>query len=134
MKNPVIGAINGVAITGGLELALACDILIGSTNASFADTHARVGVIPGWGLSQHLSRLIGISRAKELSLTGNFLPASSAVSWGLLNRVVTPAELLPAVKKLAKDIASIDPDMVQRYNRSVVWICDEVGEGDRCAR
>src|SRR3546814_14247901 len=61
---PVIGAINGVAITGGFEVALACDILIASTNARFADTHARVGVMPGWGLSQKLSRLGGLGRAQ----------------------------------------------------------------------
>ena len=60
-SKPVIGAINGVAITGGFELALACDVLIASTNARFADTHARVGILPGWGLSQKLSRLIGIA-------------------------------------------------------------------------
>ena len=70
---PVIGAINGFAITGGFELALACDVLIASTEARFADTHARVGIMPGWGLSQKLSRAIGIYRAKELSLTGNYL-------------------------------------------------------------
>lgn len=74
-KKPVIGAINGVAITGGFEVALACDVLIASENARFADTHARVGIMPGWGLSQKLSRLIGLYRAKELSLTGNFLSA-----------------------------------------------------------
>ncbi|MGB7372446.1 enoyl-CoA hydratase-related protein, partial [Erythrobacter sp.] len=70
-RKPVIGAINGVAITGGFEVALACDVLIASTNARFADTHARVGIMPGWGLSQKLSRMIGISRAKELAFTGN---------------------------------------------------------------
>nr|MCS5567355.1 enoyl-CoA hydratase-related protein [Pseudomonadales bacterium] len=72
LKVPLIGAINGFAITGGFELALMCDILIASTNARFADTHARVGVVPGWGLSQRLARTVGINRAKELSLTGNF--------------------------------------------------------------
>src|SRR5215470_7733451 len=66
---PIIGGINGFAITGGFELALGCDVLIASTHARFADTHARVGIMPGWGLSQKLSRAIGISRAKELSLT-----------------------------------------------------------------
>ncbi|HEX4846857.1 MAG TPA: enoyl-CoA hydratase, partial [Novosphingobium sp.] len=86
-RKPVIGAINGVAITGGFELALACDILIASENARFADTHARVGIMPGWGLSQKLSRMIGISRAKELSLTGNFIDAQTACAWGLVNRV-----------------------------------------------
>ncbi len=114
-RKPVIGAINGVAITGGFEVALACDILIGSENARFADTHARVGIMPGWGLSQKLARLIGISRAKELSLSGNFLDARTACEWGLVNRVVAPDELLPAAKRLAADIASADPGMVQAY-------------------
>ncbi len=112
---PVIGAINGVAITGGFELALACDILLASTNARFADTHVRVGVTPGWRLSQALSRRIGTSRAKELSLSGNFIDAATAASWGLVNRVVPPGELMPAALKLAQDIASCDPDMVRRY-------------------
>ena len=116
---PVIGAINGVAITGGFELALACDILIASTNARFADTHARVGITPGWGLSQKLSRLIGIYRAKELSLSGNFLDAKTACEWGLVNRVVEPAELMPAALKLAREIASIPVDMLVTYKRMI---------------
>lgn len=116
---PVIGAINGVAITGGFEVALACDILIASTNARFADTHARVGVMPGWGLSQKLSRLIGLSRAKELSLSGNFLGAEAARDWGLVNRVVEPADLLPAAQALARDIATADPSMVRAYKRLI---------------
>ena len=118
-RKPVIGAINGVAITGGFEVALACDILIASENARFADTHARVGIMPGWGLSQKLSRMIGISRAKELSLTGNFLDAQTACAWGLVNRVVPADELLPAARQLATDIASIDPDKVQTYTRLI---------------
>ncbi|MBB5705459.1 enoyl-CoA hydratase [Sphingopyxis panaciterrulae] len=116
---PVIGAINGVAITGGFEVALACDILIASTNARFADTHARVGVMPGWGLSQKLSRIVGLGRAKELSLTGNFLGAEAARDWGLVNRVVAPDELLPGAQALARDIASADPAMVHGYKRLI---------------
>lgn len=116
---PVIGAINGVAITGGFELALACDILIASETARFADTHARVGIMPGWGLSQKLSRLIGIHRAKELSLSGNFLDASTAERWGLVNRVVKAEELLPSAIKLATDIASAPADKVQAYKRII---------------
>ena len=88
VNKPIIGAINGYAITGGFELALMCDFMIASEDAKFADTHARVGVVPGWGLSQRLPRLIGINRAKELSLTGNFLDAQTAYAWGLVNRVV----------------------------------------------
>jgi enoyl-CoA hydratase len=106
---PMIGAINGYAITGGFEIALMCDFLIASTQAKFADTHARVGVVPGWGLSQRLPRLIGINRAKELSLTGNYLSAERAYEWGLVNRVVEPAELLPTCKALARDILTTDP-------------------------
>lgn len=109
LPQPVIGAVNGYAITGGFELALMCDFLIASTEARFADTHARVGVVPGWGLSQRLPRLIGINRAKELSLTGNYLDARQAESWGLVNRVVAPGELLDVAFKLAGDIVSTEP-------------------------
>lgn len=114
-RKPVIGAVNGVAITGGFEVALACDVLIASTNARFADTHARIGIVPGWGLSQKLSRMIGISRAKELGFTGNFLDAPTARSWGLVNHVVEPGELLPLARKLAYDMASVDPDFLAHY-------------------
>jgi enoyl-CoA hydratase len=118
-SKPVIGAINGAAITGGFELALACDILIASTNAKFADTHARVGIMPGWGLSQKLSRMLGISRAKELSLSGNFLDAETAAAWGLVNRVVAPELLVETALKLAGDIATALPDKVQAYKRLI---------------
>lgn len=118
-RKPVIGAINGVAITGGFEVALACDILIASTNARFADTHARVGIMPGWGLSQKLSRMIGISRAKQLSFSGNFLDAETACAWGLVNSVVPANELMTHAKALARDIASVDPAMVQTYKRII---------------
>lgn len=105
---PVIGAVNGFAITGGFELALACDFLIASPSARFADTHARVGIVPGWGLSQLLPRRIGIGRAKELSFTGNFLDADGALAWGLVNRVVASEELLPTCRRLAQDMLSCD--------------------------
>lgn len=114
-RKPVIGAINGVAITGGFELALACDVLVASDNARFADTHARVGIMPGWGLSQKLSRLIGIYRAKELSLTGNFLDAATAAEWGLVNRVTAADELMPTALKLADDMASIPVETLSFY-------------------
>jgi enoyl-CoA hydratase len=118
-SGPVIGAINGVAITGGFELALACDALIAADTARFADTHARVGIVPGWGLSQKLSRAIGLYRAKELSLTGNFLSAAQAADWGLVNRVVPPAELLPTARKLAEDMLSVVPEMLVAYKKLI---------------
>jgi enoyl-CoA hydratase len=118
-SKPIVGAINGVAITGGFEVALACDVLVCSTNARFADTHARVGITPGWGLSQKLSRVIGPYRAKELSLTGNFLDARTAYDWGLVNRVVEPAELMPTALKLAQDMAQIEADMLVTYKAMI---------------
>lgn len=118
-KRPIIGAINGAAITGGFEVALACDILIASPTARFADTHARVGVMPGWGLSQKLSRAIGVYRAKELSLTGNFLSAEKAAEWGLVNRVVPADDLLPTCRSLAKDILSCVPEMVRSLKQVI---------------
>lgn len=116
---PVIGAINGVAITGGFELALACDIRIASTKARFADTHARVGIIPGWGLSQKLSRIIGLSRACELSFTGQFLDARTACDWGLVNHVYEADQLMPKARALAADMASIDPEFLKAYKKLI---------------
>jgi len=118
-SGPIISAINGVAITGGFELALAGDVLIASSQARFADTHARVGILPAWGLSQKLSRTIGISRAKELSLTGNFLSAEQAEQWGLVNRVVAPEDLLPAARALADDMLSVVPACLPAYKRLI---------------
>jgi len=118
-SRPIIGAINGAAVTGGFELALACDIRIASTEARFADTHARVGLLPGWGMSQKLPRVIGDARAKELSFTGNYLTAEKAEVWGLVNRVVPPDELMPSCLALAGDIASSVPETVAEYKRLI---------------
>ena len=134
-SGPVIGAINGPAITGGFELALACDVLLASPQARFADTHARVGVMPGWGLSQKLSRVIGIYRAKELSLTGNFLSAEQALAWGLVNRVVPADELLPQARALACDMLSVIPSMLVSYKRVIDdGYAASFGEGMRIER
>jgi enoyl-CoA hydratase len=114
MDTPVIGAINGVAITGGFEVALACDFLVASERAAFADTHARMGIMPGWGLTVLLPEAVGFRRAKELSTTGNFLDARTALAWGLVNHVVPHDELLPFARKLGEDIASNDPVGVRR--------------------
>lgn len=118
-RGPVIAAVNGPAITGGFELALGCDILLAAEEARFADTHGRVGLLPIWGLSQRLSRLVGISRAKELSLTGNFLDARTACGWGLVNRVLPAGELLPAARSLASDMQSLAPGMLVAYRKLI---------------
>src|SRR4029079_10450252 len=111
---PVIGAINGAAVTGGFEVALTCDFLIASERARFADTHARVGIMPGWGLTVLLAEAIGQRRAREMSVTGNFLDAPTALVWGLVNHVVPHEELLPFTRQLAADIVSNDQASVRR--------------------
>jgi enoyl-CoA hydratase len=87
-QTPIIGAINGAAVTGGLELALGCDFLIASDRARFADTHARVGVMPGGGMTIRLPQLIGMDRARRMSFTGDFINAQTAYEWGLVVEVV----------------------------------------------
>lgn len=111
---PVIGAINGAAITGGFELALACDFLVASDQARFADTHARVGIQPWWGLTVLLPQAIGLRRAREMSATGNFCDAQTALDWGLVNHVVPHDELLPFTRSLAADITSSDQRAVRQ--------------------
>ena len=116
---PVIGAINGFAITGGFELALACDVLLASSEARFADTHARVGILPGWGLSQKLPRTIGLYRAKEMSLSGNYIGAEQAAAWGLVSRVVAAEELLDAARALARDMRTCPRGVLHSYKRLI---------------
>ena len=114
MTKPVIGAINGVAITGGFEIALNCDFLIASENARFADTHSRVGVMPGWGLTVLLPQAVGVRKAREMSTTGNFLAAHEALLFGLVNHVVPHEELLPFTREIATDIIGNDQRGVRR--------------------
>ena len=116
-SGPVIGAINGLAVTGGVEIAVACDLLIASTAARFADTHALIGLLPGWGGSVRMARLIGLSRAKELALTGRFLGAEEALAWGFVNHVVAPEELMPKAEALARQMAAAVPETLIVYKR-----------------
>jgi enoyl-CoA hydratase len=113
VTKPVIGAINGAAVTGGFEIALNCDFLIASDRAKFGDTHARVGLLPGWGLSVLLPQAVGIRRAREMSLTGNFMDANEALAFGLVNRVVPHDDLLPVTLSIAADIAGNDQKAVR---------------------
>jgi enoyl-CoA hydratase len=113
LSTVLIGAVNGAAVTGGLELALACDFLISSERARFADTHARVGIMPGWGLSYALPEAVGLRRARQMSATGNFIGARTALAWGLVNEVVPHEDLLAVTLRLAADAASNDPAAVQ---------------------
>ncbi|MGA2409380.1 MAG: enoyl-CoA hydratase, partial [Candidatus Binataceae bacterium] len=117
MRVPVIAAVNGFAVTGGFELALACDMIVATEGASFADTHARVGVMPGGGMSARLPRAIGIRKAKEMSLTGNYLPAREAERMGLVNRVVPNDRLLAEATELARQILGADQNLVRQMKR-----------------
>jgi enoyl-CoA hydratase len=129
-SKPVIGAVNGAAVTGGLELALNCDFLVASERAVFADTHARVGVHPLWGLTVLLPQAVGIRRAREMSATGNFIDGATALAWGLVNHVVPHDQLVPVAQRLAADMASSD----QRALRAILATYEatsafSVGEG-----
>lgn len=114
---PLIGAINGPAYTGGLELALACHFLIASERATFADTHTRLGLMPGWGLTVLLSEAVGARRAREMSLTSSPVDAQTALEWGLVNHVVAHEDLLPFALGMAEQIGAHDPGAVRRISR-----------------
>lgn len=111
---PVIAAIDGSCVTGGLEIALSCSFAIASDRASFADTHAKIGILPAWGLSALLPRAIGSARACQMMATGAFVDARTALAWGLVNELTTQDGLLPRALDLARAIAACDP-------RSIDW-------------
>ena len=122
-ETPVIGAINGATVTGGLEIALNCDFLIASERARFADTHARVGAMPGAGLIVRLPQLIGVDRARRMSFTGDFVDAETALAWGLVAEVVPHERLLERAREIAAGVASIPRDNVREIRR----MYDEIG-------
>lgn len=111
---PIIGAINGSAITGGFELALNCDFLIASENARFIDSHAKVGIHPGWGMTQMLQRSVGQRMAKQMSFTCKPLSAQDALRCGLVNEVVPHDQLLPRAKEIARDISEVNQEIMMK--------------------
>jgi enoyl-CoA hydratase/carnithine racemase len=106
MSTPVICAVNGACVTGGLEIALSCTFVVASRRARFADTHARLDVVAGWGLTALLPRAVGVRKAAEMSITGNFVDAEEALRLGLVNHVVPHEELAPVTRALALDTAA----------------------------
>jgi enoyl-CoA hydratase len=125
VAKPLIGAINGPAVTGGLELALGCDFLIGSTHAMFADTHATIGAFPGGGMTARLGRAIGVRSAKAMTLAGVRLDAEAALRTGLLTEIVEPDALVARAQELAGNMAAANQDFI----RSVRDLYD--GNADR---
>jgi len=128
MSKPVIGAINGAAVTGGLELALYCDILIASDRARFADTHARVGLLPTWGLSVRLPQKVGVGMARRMSMTGDYLSATDALRAGLVTEVVPHEQLMPTARAIAASIVGNNQKAVRALLESYHRI-DGAGTG-----
>ncbi len=111
-SKPIIGAVNGHAITGGFEIALNCDFLIASEKALFADTHAKVGIHPGWGMTQLLQQAVGQRMAKQLSFTGQFIAAEEACRIGLVNEVVPHENLLSRASEICSQICETREDLL----------------------
>jgi enoyl-CoA hydratase/carnithine racemase len=112
LRTPVIGAVNGATFTGGLELALGCDFLVASERAVFADTHARVGVLPGGGMTARLPYVVGTANARRMSMAGEVVDAHRALQMGLVTEVVPHGELLSRTTALAKSMAEVAPDVL----------------------
>ena len=109
IPKPTIAAINGYALGGGCELALGCDIRIASSNAKLGQPEVNLGIIPGWGGSQRLPRIVGLGFAKEMVFSGRAVGAEEAHSWGLVNHVYEPDELMPKALQLAHELAKKSP-------------------------
>ncbi len=107
MTKPVIAAVNGYALGGGLELALACDFIYASTRAKFGFPEVTLGIMPGFGGTQNLARLIGPNRANEMIFTGRMIDAEKALAWGIVNEVFAPDELLAKARETAAAIAGV---------------------------
>jgi enoyl-CoA hydratase len=117
---PVIAAVNGFALGGGCELALACDFIYASDRAKLGQPEVNLGVLPGFGGTQLLSRRVGTARAREICMTGDMIGAEEALRIGLVNAVVPTAELMPRVREVAAKIASKGPLAVAGIKRVVV--------------
>jgi enoyl-CoA hydratase len=124
LSKPVIAAINGYALGGGLEIAMACDVRIASSKAKMGQPEVTLGLTPGFAGTQRLPRLVGFGRAKELLLVGKPIDAPTALSYGLVNRVVEPDELVDAAKEMAGAIASNGPAAI-----ALVKACVNKGAG-----
>jgi enoyl-CoA hydratase len=129
MNKPVIAAVNGFALGGGCELALSCHIRLASENAKFGQPEIKLGLIPGYGGTQRLTRLINSGRAMELILTGDFIDAGEAFRLGLVNKIYPLTDLLNKAKELADKIASKGQYAVKQAVKAVN-ICNEVSRSE----
>jgi enoyl-CoA hydratase len=150
LEKPVIAAINGYALGGGMEVAMACDLRIASENVRMGQTEINIGLVPGWGGTQRLTRLVGMTKAKELVFTGRMIDARTAEQIGLLNMAVPADKFREVVHQLAVDLASKAPVALkvakalitngvnmsldaalelEREGFGVVWSTDDLKEG-----
>lgn len=127
MDKPCIAAINGICMGGGLELALGCDIRIGTTNSKFATPEGKLGIIPGGGATQRLPRIVGKAWGMEMLLMGDTIDAERAYHIGLITRLVAPEELMPTLYKMADQLASYAP-LVPQFMKSMVNYGLEAGQ------
>lgn len=140
LTTPVIAAINGFALGGGLELAMACHIRIASDNAKLGLPEVSLGVIPGYGGTQRLSQLVGKGKANEMIMTAGMISAEDGQSWGLVNSVTKLEELIPACEKIAKRIARNSPKAISsainavnaQYKEGVDGFLAEITEFGKC--
>ena len=119
LNKPVIAAVNGIALGGGTELALACDIRLAAETASMGLTETRLAIIPGAGGTQRLPRLIGRGKAKELIFTGKRVPAAEALAIGLVNQICPPDDLLEACRAMAADICETGPIAIEQAKYAI---------------
>jgi enoyl-CoA hydratase len=129
ISKPLIAAVGGFALGGGCELAMACDMIIASESARFGQPEISIGVIPGAGGTQRLTRAVGKAKAMEMVLTGRMITADEALRWGLVNKVVPAESLLTEARIWAAEIASLPPLAVRLAKESVLRSFDTTLEG-----
>jgi enoyl-CoA hydratase len=129
IKKPLIAAVSGFALGGGCELSMTCDIIIASETATFGQPEIKIGVMPGAGGTQRLTRAVGKAKAMEIVLTGKTISAQEALQWGLINKVVPVEYYLQEAKDLAKEIASKPPLAVRLAKEAVLKAFDTTMEG-----
>ncbi len=140
LSTPVIAAVNGFALGGGLELAMACHLRVASNNAKLGLPEVSLGVIPGYGGTQRLAQLVGKGKANEMIMTAGMISAEEGQSWGLINTVTTPEELMPACEKIAKKISRNSPKAISsaiaavnaQYKEGVDGYLAEITEFGKC--
>ncbi|MEK6566402.1 MAG: enoyl-CoA hydratase-related protein [Bacteroidota bacterium] len=129
VKKPIIAAVSGFALSGGCELMMTCDIVIASETAKIGQPEINIGVMPGAGGTQRLTRAVGKAKAMEIVLTGKMISAEEALKWGLINKVVPVEYCLQEAKDLAKEIASKPPVAVRLAKEAVLKAFDTTIEG-----